>query len=94
MAPRRLSTNADSRADKRLAELPAAYNPRMYIVAIAWLWVALMMAISEANLVAGALSFTFYGLLPCALLMWLAGTPLRRRQRRDAEKAAPQAPEN
>jgi len=66
----------------------------MYIVAIAWLWVTLMIAVSEPNPVAGVLSFTFYGLLPCALLMWLAGTPLRRRRRRDAEAAAPPPPEN
>lgn len=52
----------------------------MYIVAIAWLYVALMMAISEPSVVAGTLTFVFYGLLPCALLLWLVGTPQRRRQ--------------
>lgn len=53
----------------------------MYIIAIGWLWVTLMMAITEPNIVAGVLSFTFYGLLPCALLLWLLGTPARRRRR-------------
>ena len=57
----------------------------MYIIAIGWLWVALMMAITEANLVAGVLSFTFYGLLPCLLLLWLLGTPARRQRRAAAE---------
>lgn len=52
----------------------------MYIIAIGWLWVALMMAITEANAVAGTLSFVFYGMLPCALLLWLLGTPARRRR--------------
>lgn len=52
----------------------------MYIIAIGWLWVALMMAIMEPNVVAGVLSFTFYGLLPCLLLLWLLGTPARRRR--------------
>jgi len=52
----------------------------MYIVAIAWLYVALMMAITEPSVVAGTLTFVFYGLLPCALLLWLVGTPQRRRQ--------------
>lgn len=58
----------------------------MYIVAIAWLYVALMMAITETGLVAGALTFLFYGLAPLALFMWLFGTPARRRRtrRRDA----------
>lgn len=57
------------------------YNAPMYIIAIGWLWVVLMMAITESNVVAGVLTFTFYGLLPCALLMWLLGTPARRRRR-------------
>ena len=50
----------------------------MYIIAIGWLWVVLLMAITESNVVAGVLTLTFYGLLPCALLMWLLGTPSRR----------------
>lgn len=64
------------------------YNARMYIIAIGWLWVALMMAITEPNIVAGILSFVFYGLLPCLLLLWLLSTPARRRQRARAEAAA------
>ncbi len=66
------------------------YNARMYIIAIGWLWVALMMAISEQNIVAGILSFVFYGLLPCLLLLWLLGTPARRRRQAQAEAAASQ----
>lgn len=53
----------------------------MYIIAIAWLYVTLMMALTEPTFVAGALTFVFYGLLPCALLLWLIGTPQRRRNR-------------
>jgi hypothetical protein len=53
----------------------------MYIVAIAWLYVTLMMALTEHSLVAGILTFVFYGLLPCALLLWLIGTPQRRRNK-------------
>jgi hypothetical protein len=53
----------------------------MYIVAIAWLYVTLMMALTEPSLVAGILTFVFYGLLPCALLLWLIGTPQRRRNK-------------
>lgn len=53
----------------------------MYIVAIAWLYVTLMMALTEATIVAGVLTFVFYGLLPCALLLWIIGTPQRRRNR-------------
>ena len=55
------------------------YNSDMYIVAIAWIYVTLLMALTEANVIAGLLSFFFYGLAPLALLLWLLGTPQRRR---------------
>ena len=54
----------------------------MHIVAIAWLYVTLMMAITEKTFTAGALTFVFYGLAPAALLLWLAGTSRRRRAAR------------
>ena len=53
----------------------------MYIVAIAWLYVTILMAATETSLVAGILSFVFYGLAPLALLLWLLGTPQRRRNK-------------
>lgn len=53
----------------------------MYIVAIAWLYVALVMALTEPNVVSGLLTFLFYGLFPCALLLWIIGAPQRRRSR-------------
>lgn len=52
----------------------------MYIVAIAWLYVTFMMAITEKSVVAGVMTFVFYGLAPLALLLWLVGTPARRRR--------------
>lgn len=62
----------------------------MHIVAIGWLYVTLMMAITEKNMTAGVLTFVFYGLIPCALLLWLGGTRLRRR----AAKRQPVAPQS
>ena len=53
----------------------------MYIVAIAWLYVTLLMALTEPSVVAGVLTFFFYGLMPCALLLWLIGTPQRKRNK-------------
>ncbi|MDT3735517.1 MAG: hypothetical protein ROZ00_04770 [Denitratisoma sp.] len=53
----------------------------MYIVAIGWLWVVLMMAVTESSVTAGILTFFFYGLAPLALFLWLVGTPARRRRR-------------
>lgn len=66
----------------------------MYIVAIAWLYVTILMAATETSLIAGVLSFFFYGLAPLALLLWLFGTPQRRRNQRAAEAAAHQEPES
>lgn len=54
----------------------------MYVIAIGWLYVALLMAATEPNLTAGALTFVAYGLFPLALLLWLFGTPQRARNRR------------
>jgi hypothetical protein len=50
----------------------------MYIIAIAWLYVTVLMAATEKTITAGILTFTFYGLLPCALLLWLLGVKHRR----------------
>ncbi len=59
----------------------------MYVIAIGWLYVTLLMAATEPNLTAGALTFTFYGLAPLALFLWLFGTPQRRRNRTAAERS-------
>lgn len=53
----------------------------MYIIAIAWLYVTILMAATEKTIIAGILTFVFYGLLPCALLLWLLGVKHRRHQR-------------
>lgn len=51
----------------------------MYIVLIAWLYVTVLMAATEPSITAGVLTFTTFGLIPCALFLWLFGTPQRRR---------------
>lgn len=53
----------------------------VYIVAIAWLYVTLLMGLAERSFVAGALTFFFYGLAPLSLVLWLFGGPRRRRDR-------------
>lgn len=71
----------------------------MYLIAIAWLYVVLMMAAAEAMAPSGTLLGAFftlllYGLLPLALVLYLMGTPQRRRARRAAEAASAVAPDD
>ncbi len=51
----------------------------MYIVAIAWLYVAVLVSIANTTVIGGILTFLFAGILPLALYLWLFGTPARRR---------------
>ena len=52
----------------------------MYIVAIAWIYVALLATVAETTVVGGILTFLLYGLAPLSLFLWLFGTPARRRR--------------
>lgn len=62
----------------------------MYIVAIGWLYVILMMALSENSLIAGIATLFFFGLFPVAILFWLGGTKVRRNARLLADQRARQ----
>ena len=64
----------------------------MYIVPLAWLYVALMMAVAEAThskgtLLGAIITFVLYGLVPVALVVYLMGAPSRRRAIRAREAA-------
>lgn len=59
----------------------------MYLIAIAWLYVALLAAVSDDTVVGGVLTFVFYGLAPLALFLWLFGGRVRRRRREAAQSA-------
>lgn len=64
----------------------------MYLIAIAWMYVVLMMALAEAmapqGTVLGAVfTLLLYGVGPLALLLYILGTPVRKRARRAAEAA-------
>ena len=68
----------------------------MYIIPIAWLYVALMMSVAEATnsngTVLGAIvTFVLYGLLPIALMVYFMGTPGRKRKIRAQEMAEREA---
>lgn len=59
----------------------------MYIVAIAWLYVVLMISVMQPTVLKGIVTFLGTGLLPLALFLWLIGTPQRRRNRARTESA-------
>jgi uncharacterized iron-regulated membrane protein len=64
----------------------------MYLIAIAWIYVALMMAVAEATnsngTVLGAIfTFLIYGVLPVSIVMYLLLSPTRRRLRKAQERA-------
>ena len=64
----------------------------MYLIAIAWMYVAVMMAVVEATSTNGSVlgaivTFTLYGLLPVAILMYLLGSPMRRKKAKAREQA-------
>jgi hypothetical protein len=58
----------------------------MYIVAIAWLYVVFMMSITERTAVAGVMTFLLYGVFPLTIVLYLMGTPQRKRNRQLAKK--------
>lgn len=65
----------------------------MYLIGLAWLYVALLMALVEATSTQGTVlgavfTFLLYGLLPASILLYVLGAPLRRRARRRAEAQA------
>jgi hypothetical protein len=64
----------------------------MYIIPIAWLYVALMMSVAEATNTTGTVlgaivTFILYGALPIALMLYFMGTPARKRALRAREAA-------
>ena len=64
----------------------------MYIVPIAWIYVALMMAIAEANhsngtILGAIITFFLYGVGPVALVLYFMGAPARRRAIKAKEAA-------
>ena len=62
----------------------------MYIIAIGWLWVALLMAITESSVTAGLITLFLWGLLPCGLMLWFSGTRVRRERQAYRELLARQ----
>jgi len=65
----------------------------MYLIVIGWLYVTLLMALAEAfssqgSVLGAIITFVLYGLLPMGLVVYLMGTPLRRKAIRKSEQLA------
>lgn len=63
----------------------------MLIVAIAWIYVVGLMALTEPSIVAGIVTFLFYCVLPLSTLLYIAGSGRRKARRRAEEAAAREA---
>lgn len=64
----------------------------LILIAIGWLYVALMMAVAEATSPVGSVlgaffTFLLYGVGPVALLLYILATPTRKKLRRQREAA-------
>lgn len=68
----------------------------LYLVAIGWMYVVLLMTVAEAlspngSVLGATLTFVFYGVLPLSIMLYILGTPARRRALRAREAAAASA---
>ncbi len=68
----------------------------MYLVVIAWIYVVLMMSLTEAfssqgSVLGAIVTFVLYGVLPLSIVVYILGTPARKRALKQAESAAPDA---
>lgn len=59
----------------------------MYIVAIAWIYVVLMMSITEHSVIAGVMTFLLYCVFPLTIVLYLMRTPQRKRERLEKQAA-------
>ena len=65
----------------------------MYLVVIAWIYVVLMMSVAEATATNGTalgaiVTFLMYGVGPVTLVVYLMGSPFRRKAIKAREAAA------
>ena len=68
----------------------------MYLIAIAWMYVVVMMTIAEAaspngTLLGAFFTFLLYGVLPLSIVLYILGTPGRKRRIKAQQKAERQA---
>jgi membrane protein implicated in regulation of membrane protease activity len=59
----------------------------LYLIAIAWIYVVLLMSLAESSLIAGIMTFIFYCVIPLSLVLYILSSPARKRQIKEREKA-------
>lgn len=59
----------------------------MLIVALAWIYVVLLMSLTEPTVVAGIMTFLLYCVVPLAILLYVTGGFRRIGRRRKAQRA-------
>jgi membrane protein implicated in regulation of membrane protease activity len=55
----------------------------MWIVAIAWMYVVVLMAATETSVIAGVMTLLFVGVLPLSLLSYFFGAKGRRARHKE-----------
>ena len=68
----------------------------MYLVVIAWIYVVLMMGLAEAfspqgSVLGAIVTFVLYGVLPLSIVVYILGTPGRKRALARNASAPPDA---
>ena len=60
----------------------------MWIVAIAWIYVVGLMAITEASVIGGIMTFLGYCVLPLSILYYLTGSKRRRARKARSDSSS------
>jgi len=65
----------------------------MHIIAIAWLYVVVMIAAVSDSILKGVVRLLFLGVLPVGLMIWMSMRRHRNQMEREASDSAPTSPE-
>lgn len=65
----------------------------MLLVAVAWIYVVGLMALTEPSIVAGIMTFFSYCVLPLSIFYYIFGRPKRGNRRPVAPPAQPDKPD-
>lgn len=60
--------------------------PFLYLIAIAWIYVVLLMSLAESSFVAGVLTFIGYCVIPMSLVLYILTSPARKKRQRALEE--------